>query len=117
MRILLILGLIFFMGCDNCREMAKPFKARKYFFVVAKKEKINLKVVVIDGVNPITGKAERFREISLTANNVFDEVNIGDTIIKPKGSATVVLGKPSGRVEIPFICYGYPIEPDSVLTY
>lgn len=102
---LIIIGLL--NSCKDCRTYANEFKMKQYNFVVQKKSIENVKESKFVGINS-KGEEVIFQEVGFA--EVYNSVQIGDTIIKELGSADVKVCQKDTCIVCHWYCDGIPIE-------
>lgn len=98
---------LFLQGCVTCNDIRNSVLPKEYNFKITKKE--YYQYVILDGVDK-NNKPVQFKEFEYWG--IYDSIQIGDTLIKYKGSTDLILKKPNRQDTIVFemYCDHHPIS-------
>jgi hypothetical protein len=107
-KIFFALPLFFLASCSannsGCDQWAKDFKDNTELHIVLVKFERNGKMIYLYGKNTQTGKSITFREDGGWLESIYKKLDVGDTIIKEKGSYMTIVKKTSYVVKTPLKC-------------
>jgi hypothetical protein len=102
-KIITFLSFLFlFTACNNCYDYKRHVETLDYKFVITEKSKDNRYV-------EFRGSDKNKNKIIFNEGEVwgiYDYVEIGDTLLKKKGEADLVLIKKDTTIVFPFMCGG-----------
>ena len=106
-RIFIVVVLLFLQSCNPCNDIRNSVLPKEYNFKITKKEYYQF--VILDGVDK-NNKSVQFKEAEYWG--IFDSIQIGDTLVKYKGSTDLILKKPNRQDSIVFemYCDHHPIS-------
>jgi len=89
-KFFIALLVLFLHGCVTCNDIRNSVLPKEYNFKITKKE--YYQYVILDGVSK-NNKSVQFKEFEYWG--IYDSIQIGDTLIKYKGSTDLILKKPN----------------------
>jgi len=98
----LLLFVLLFAACNNCYDIKRHVETLDYKFVVTEKSKDN-RYIIFKGYDR---KKNKILFIEGEVWGIYDSVEIGDTLLKKKGEADLVLIKKDTTIVFPFMCGG-----------
>jgi hypothetical protein len=98
--------ILFFFSCNNCYDIKRHIETLDSKFVITGKTKDN-RFIEFNGLNS-NDKKINFKELEVWG--IYDSVEIGDTLLKKKGEADLVLIKKDTTIVFPFMCGGRHYE-------
>jgi len=101
--------ILLLQGCAlDCREIRNLFLPKEYYFEISKK-KLH-QYVILEGIDKNTGNLIQFKEGDYWG--IYDSIQIGDTLLKQKGSTDIILKKPNRKDSLVFemYCDGKPVS-------
>lgn len=98
----LLFFIILFSACNTCYDIKRHIESLDYKFVITEKSKDNRYVEFI-GYDRKKNKIV-FNEVIVW--DIYDSVEIGDTLYKPKGTADLTLIKKDTTIVFEYMCGG-----------
>ena len=103
--ILVIFNIVFFMGCYNCDDVKKHCETLSCRFKVS--EKSRDKYIDFKGFDKKNNIVD-FEEFEYW--NIYDSVELGDSLIKELGKSEIKLIKKDTILVFPLMCEGRVVE-------
>jgi hypothetical protein len=101
-KIICYVFIFIFCSCNNCYDYKRHVETLDYKFVITDKSKDN-RYIEFKGYDRKKNKI-LFNEGEVWG--IYDSVEIGDTLLKKKGEADLVLIKKDTTIVFPFMCGG-----------
>jgi hypothetical protein len=106
--LLMAIGLLLLTGCPSgpfdCDTWANGYRDNSEANIVLNKIKQNGTSMYLYGSDVVTGKPTEFYEGSGWISEIHNQFNIGDTIIKKKGSYLTTIRRKNKIIVIPLTC-------------
>jgi len=107
-KIVFAVALFLMAACTQppsaCDQWAKDFKDNNELNIVLVKFERNGKMIYLYGKNTDNGKSITFREDGGWLESIYKKLDVGDTIVKKKGSYMTLIKKTSYVVKTPLTC-------------
>jgi hypothetical protein len=88
---------------STCQVYKKRFYSKETNIIVLDKGPIG-NVFIVKGLNPITSEETVYTDIDGIYNYLYNNLELGDTIIKTKSSATFIIKKKKSNILIAYNC-------------
>lgn len=97
-----LLFVLLFAACNNCYDIKRHVETLEYKFVITEKSEDN-RFIEFKGFGH-NNRKKQFKELEVWG--IYDSVAIGNTLLKKKGEADLVLIKKDTTIVFPFMCGG-----------